>query len=449
MRLRHLVFLKNLHEEKGLNCLNPAIQIGKLFLYQGIRPESFNTQQMSPSEQANTTMCPTDSVTISERQAAIQTTRMIRPNQRERTNMACRRTGPTDSYENPIYRYGAGANMMDISAKNGTIHAPVPGGPPPIYSENGRISALQAPHEKLDNEPPPPYTPKEGNFTQNGLICLSEENKSSQNMDHKHSYLDYQGKTITQVNSKNTHQNDVESDQMGEECTEECDTLKDSDREDSGGSLFHFQPEYAGDNLKSHGDEEIEACRLVSIDFNSVNDLTILQETDQQLKECHFYYPRMTSRGAKKILNKRENGTFLIRDSTDSHYLYSLSVKTPRGTTSVRLLYERGMFSIDCDAQIKNEMPKFTSVLKLVHYYMKLSVTSKPGKCVWLEQSGRKSEPVKILFPLVHGLPTLSHSCRKTINEHVPDKHIQDLPLPEQVKKYIKENPITGKSHRK
>ena len=76
------------------------------------------------------------------------------------------------------------------------------------------------------------------------------------------------------------------------------------------------------------------------------------------LMEGCFYYQDLDSNGARALLERAPEGTFLVRDSSDSRFLFSLTVKTERGATSVRIQYQRGFFQLDCEDQMKRKLPR-------------------------------------------------------------------------------------------
>jgi len=60
----------------------------------------------------------------------------------------------------------------------------------------------------------------------------------------------------------------------------------------------------------------------------------------------------------------------MIRDSADPRYLYSLSVQTEKGPTSVRLVFKNGKFSLDANEKLTELLPKFDAVPALIEYYV-------------------------------------------------------------------------------
>jgi SOCS box/SH2 domain len=140
-------------------------------------------------------------------------------------------------------------------------------------------------------------------------------------------------------------------------------------------------------------------------------DVERLETVYSRLRTCGFYYGRMPIDEATERLKQSTVGTFLLRDSSDERYLFSISVQTCRGTTSIR----------DC-------------VLRLVAYYVGLcrrssssnasktsstvTAASQPtgSSYVLLEASGRRDTPVLLRAPLRNCVPPLGHLCRRTIH---------------------------------
>ena len=189
------------------------------------------------------------------------------------------------------------------------------------------------------------------------------------------------------------------------------------------------------------------------------DDLERLINTFNVLQMSGWYHGAMTYREAKLKLKSCENGTFLVRDSSDDRYLFTLSVKTPRGTTSVRIEYEDGQFTLDSEESLRRSVPSFDCVIKLLQYYMRVSreksvvdsngngstISSKTrsGQLVWLEPSGRKDTEAKIVKPLPSNVHSLQHLCRCAINKSVEPRYVNDLCIPRSLKKYLREYPYS------
>lgn len=151
------------------------------------------------------------------------------------------------------------------------------------------------------------------------------------------------------------------------------------------------------------------------------------KDLSKAVDECNFYYGSMTNTEAKSRLHRCSVGTFLLRDSSDPRFRYSLSVKTTRGTTSIRIVgTSTGHFRLDSDPHQESRMPAFQWILSLAeHYFLSASKPSSEkgkhrGHCVLLESSGRYDTPMVLRRPLELSPAPLAHLCRRAINNLVP-----------------------------
>ena len=177
------------------------------------------------------------------------------------------------------------------------------------------------------------------------------------------------------------------------------------------------------------------------ITCTSVHDLQILSRTETRLQQCGFYYSNLTMAEAKKKLKGQAVGTFVLRDSSHSGFLYTLSTKTMRGTTSVRIAYNNGHFRLDCDEEFASYMPRFDCILRLIQYYISAS-KRRSSKCVWIESSGRKDTPVILSTPLIENVLSLKHLIRKAVHKVVPNDKLEQLPVNAEHLQYLMEYPF-------
>jgi len=169
-------------------------------------------------------------------------------------------------------------------------------------------------------------------------------------------------------------------------------------------------------------------------------DAERLESAYRALAACGFYYGRMSMDAATERLAGRAVGAFLLRDSADRRYLFSLSVQTCRGTTSIRLSYRSGLFRLDCSADQEHLMPTFDCPLRLLTHYVRLCSTGagggprpaseprRPGDVrrhrhgyVLLESSGRRDTPVLLVRPYRERPSSLAHLCRRTVHRALAD----------------------------
>ncbi|ROT60867.1 suppressor of cytokine signaling-2 like protein [Penaeus vannamei] len=166
--------------------------------------------------------------------------------------------------------------------------------------------------------------------------------------------------------------------------------------------------------------------------------IRVLGATRRMLGESGWYWERLSWRQAETLLQSTSLGTFIVRDSADTRFLYSLSVQTERGPTSVRIHYASGKFRLDCESHMAATIPDFSNVIALVEHYIR--VNQKLQKHFWVDAQGKVYCPITIRQPLKRAVPSLKHLCRLAINLAVP-RSCSALRLPPSLCQYVDEYP--------
>lgn len=192
---------------------------------------------------------------------------------------------------------------------------------------------------------------------------------------------------------------------------------------------------------------EVPVAYSRAVSFLPAWDLERLEIVYRRLDACGFYFGRMTMDEARLRLNGYPVGTFLLRDSSDPRFLFSLSIQTRRGTTSIRVVYESGLFRLDSDPDQSYLMPTFDCVLNLIRHYVRLSagrrlasIESPPtNSYVLRESTGRRDTPVLLRRPLETTPASLAHSCRKRIHHSLGKNphNVNRLHLKPSLKDYL------------
>ncbi|CDQ76316.1 unnamed protein product [Oncorhynchus mykiss] len=158
----------------------------------------------------------------------------------------------------------------------------------------------------------------------------------------------------------------------------------------------------------------------------------------RKLQESGFYWGAVGGREASALLRSQPPGTFLVRDSSDHHYFFTLSVQTARGTKNLRIHSQGGSFYLQPDPHCTHTPPRFDCVLKLIGHYMgKEGGGGGDGEAgagtvgtgsLYLIHSGGEKVPLELRRPLPSSLSSLQHLCRRTLNGHLggpdpPDTH--------------------------
>lgn len=92
-----------------------------------------------------------------------------------------------------------------------------------------------------------------------------------------------------------------------------------------------------------------------------------------------WYLGNMTVNETKEKLKEAPEGTFLIRDSSHSDYLLTISVKTSAGPTNLQIEYQDGQFSLDSILCVKPKLEQFDSVVHLIDSYVQMCKDKRTG----------------------------------------------------------------------
>lgn len=172
-----------------------------------------------------------------------------------------------------------------------------------------------------------------------------------------------------------------------------------------------------------------------------------------------WYWGSITASEARQHLQKMPEGTFLVRDSTHPSYLFTLSVKTTRGPTNVRIEYADSSFRLDSNCLSRPRVLAFPDVVSLVQHYVASCATdgrsdspdpAPPPAPPVPKEEGDPALPapaatavhLKLVQPFVHRsrAPSLQHLCRLAIHRLVAD--VDCLPLPRRMADYLRQYPF-------
>ncbi|XP_061663498.1 suppressor of cytokine signaling 2 [Syngnathoides biaculeatus] len=148
----------------------------------------------------------------------------------------------------------------------------------------------------------------------------------------------------------------------------------------------------------------------------------------KELKNAGWYWGSLTADEAKDVLRDAAEGTFLVRDSSQRDFLFTISAVTSAGPANLRIRYHGAKFKLDSVASVSPKLREFDSVVRLVEHYVQLSrsgAAAPPNGAV----------PLLLIRPAYSAVPPLRHLSRVAINGRT--RRVGDLPLPNRLKDYL------------
>ncbi|XP_051996558.1 cytokine-inducible SH2-containing protein-like [Xyrauchen texanus] len=176
------------------------------------------------------------------------------------------------------------------------------------------------------------------------------------------------------------------------------------------------------------------------------NDFRAITNNFSYLDTAGWYWGAITASEAHSALQGASEGTFLVRDSSHPLYMLTLSVKTCRGPTNVRIEYSLGRYRLDSSSPSRSSLQSFSDVPSLVQHYV--GSRTEQGK------KNEESDPVssltqkecamllKLKKPIhrPQAFPSLQHLTRLVINRHT--SCTEGLPLPKPLLQYLQDYPF-------
>ena len=140
------------------------------------------------------------------------------------------------------------------------------------------------------------------------------------------------------------------------------------------------------------------------------------------ITRCSFYWGVMDRYEAERLLDGRPEGTFLLRDSAQEEFLFSVSFRRYGRSLHARIEQWNHKFSFD-----SHDPGVFASdtVCGLIEHY------KDPSCCMFFEPM--------LTLPLHRSFPfSLQHLCRAAICDRSTYDGINFIPLPKPLKEYLK-----------
>lgn len=175
-----------------------------------------------------------------------------------------------------------------------------------------------------------------------------------------------------------------------------------------------------------------------SLDTKLLNKDIRLREIRRLLQTCGWYHENISWKQSENLLRNTSIGRWLMRDSSDSRYIFAISVQTARGPTSVRMCYFLKHFQFDAEPGLALAIPTFECPITMLEHYVEYS-KKLDRKEVWVDYSGQLYSQIYLTKPLIKEVKSLSHLARLVVNRNkLPTEH-----LPLLIRNYLAEYPYT------
>uniref|UniRef100_A0A069DZ01 Putative suppressors of cytokine signaling-5 n=1 Tax=Panstrongylus megistus TaxID=65343 RepID=A0A069DZ01_9HEMI len=142
-----------------------------------------------------------------------------------------------------------------------------------------------------------------------------------------------------------------------------------------------------------------------------------------QITSCSFYWGKMDRYEAERLLDGKPEGTFLLRDSAQEEYLFSVSFRKYGRSLHARIEQWKHLFSFDSHDPGVYSSP---TVCGLIEHY------KDPSCCMFFEPMLTIPLHRNFAFPL-------QHLARAVICSKISYDGISQLRLPKALKSYLKE----------
>ncbi|KAL5244083.1 hypothetical protein ACI65C_011493 [Semiaphis heraclei] len=153
----------------------------------------------------------------------------------------------------------------------------------------------------------------------------------------------------------------------------------------------------------------------------------------EKVKDYGWYWGPTSGEAAEKILSNEPDGSFIVRDSSDDHYIFSLTFKLNGFVRHVRIEHDQGNFSFGSCTKFKSNT--------IVEFVENAVEHSRSGRYLFFLHRRPILGPmrVQLLHPVSRfkQVQSLQHMARFVILKTVRRDLIYKLPLPRRLIDYL------------
>jgi len=163
------------------------------------------------------------------------------------------------------------------------------------------------------------------------------------------------------------------------------------------------------------------------------SDIMDFAASIERVKDRGWYWGPLSGEAAERLLASEPDASFVVRDSSDHHYIFSLTFKLNGVVRHVRIEHDQGNFSFGSLTRFKN-----TTIVDFIENAVE---HSKSGRYLFFLHRRPVLGPmrVQLLYPVSRfkSVQSLQHLCRYVIVKVVRKDHLDQLPVPNRIKKYL------------
>lgn len=175
---------------------------------------------------------------------------------------------------------------------------------------------------------------------------------------------------------------------------------------------------------KEEADKNEQETEEANMDFAS---------SIEKVKDYGWYWGPISGETAEKILSNEPDGSFIVRDSSDDHYIFSLTFKLNGVVRHVRIEHDQGNFSFGSCTKFKSRT--------IVEFIENAVEHSRGDRYLFFLHRRPIHGPmrVQLLHPVSRfkQVQSLQHMCRFVILKVVRRDLIGELPLPRRIIDYL------------
>ncbi|XP_050542786.1 uncharacterized protein LOC126906301 [Daktulosphaira vitifoliae] len=153
----------------------------------------------------------------------------------------------------------------------------------------------------------------------------------------------------------------------------------------------------------------------------------------EKAKDYGWYWGPISGEAAEKILSTEPDGSFIVRDSSDDHYIFSLTFKLNGFVRHVRIEHDHGNFSFGSCTKFKSHT--------IIEFVENAIEHSRSGRYLFFLHRRPVLGPmrVQLLHPVSRfkQIQSLQHMCRFVLLKTVRRDLIYKLPLPRRLIDYL------------